>query len=121
MYQCPCYLPDGKRCILKNKEGYCLNHLKTLKLHVDQKEYKNKLHIPGYNMLISRQLLIKFEEKQMKQQEMFLNLQEDLLDQELRHAIVKQKHEEFVKRKIQVLEERKSSARFFNNVWVICF
>jgi hypothetical protein len=67
-------------------------------------------------MLISRQLLIKFEEKQMKQQEMFLNLQEDLLDQELRHAIVKQKHEEFVKRKIQVLEERKRSARFFNNV-----
>jgi hypothetical protein len=75
------------------------------------KEYAKNLKMPGYNNIISRQLLIKFEEEQMKQQEMFLNMQEDLIDQEIRHAHVKKEHEEFVKRKVDVLEERRRSVR----------
>ena len=35
-----------------------------------QKEYTKNLKIPGYNNLVSRQLLIKFEEGQMKKKEM---------------------------------------------------
>ena len=111
MYQCPCYLPSGQRCSLSSKYGYCFNHIRNLSSHVPIKEYAKNLKMPGYNNIISRQLLIKFEEEQMKQQEMFLNMQEDLIDQEIRHAHVKKEHEEFVKRKIDVLEERRRSAR----------
>ena len=57
------------------------NHLKNLSLFVDVKEYNKNLKIPGYNNIISRQLLIKFEEKQ---DEKILNMQECLIDQELR-------------------------------------
>ena len=111
MYQCPCYLPTGQRCQLSSKDGYCFNHLKNLKLHMCQKEYTKNLKIPGYNNLVSRQLLIKFEEGQMKKKEMFLNMQENLVDQELKHACKKKNHDEFIKRKTEVLEERRKSAR----------
>ena len=113
MYQCPCYLPTGQRCQLSNENGYCFNHFKNLTLHICPKEYTKNLKIPGYNNLIARQLLIKVEEKQMKQKEKILNIQEELVDQELRHAIAKKNHEEYVKRKTEVLEERKKSARKF--------
>jgi len=110
-YQCPCYLPTGLRCPLSSKRGYCFNHLKNLTSHICPKEYAKNLKIHGYNNLVSRQLLIKFEEEQMKQQELFLNMEEDLVDKELRHACMKKNHEEFVKRKTEVLEDRRKSAR----------
>lgn len=111
MYQCPCYLSSGQRCPLSNEYGYCFNHLKNLSLFVDIKEYNKNLKMPGYNNIISRQLLIKFEEKQMKQKEKILNMQECLIDEEIRHATVKKNHEEYMKRKSEVLEARKQSAR----------
>ena len=38
-------------------------------------------------------------------------MQENLVDQELRHACKKKNHDEFIKRKTEVLEERRKSAR----------
>jgi len=78
---------------------------------VCEKEYVKNLKMIGYNNIISRQLLIKFEQDQMKEKEMLLDLEEDLVDQELRHACVRKNHEEFVKRKTEVLDDRRKSAR----------
>ena len=112
MYQCPCLGSDGIRCINKIEPGVCIKHVPALSKHIHPTEYARKLKsVPGYNNIVFRQLIIKYETEEMKKKEDILNEYEEILNMEALHKERKKRHEQFLNEKGVELDIRRQELK----------